>query len=184
MNIPDDNQPCVYLHSRGQIVTVLNDEGRCIYSGDDPAEYMEKYHPGERWEVLTLMEAMGLQRAFNRQKYVKTPVRITEDRWHEQLNVLPPARWTERKFFVSECITDDLYTCCCRLRKPGGDWCYFEMVESISAAEDQICDRVWEALDAGLIADLEEGSGLGKSEFDRAAATSDLNAEGLIGLEA
>ena len=155
--IPDDNQPCVYLHSRGQIVTVLDAAGRCIYGGDDPTEYMEKYHPGERWEVLTLMEAIGLQRAFNRQKYVKPPVRITEERWDELLNVLPPARWTARKFFVSEPITDDLYTCCFRSRQiDDGSWFYYEMVESISATEEQIWQRVLAAEKAGLIADLVE----------------------------
>ena len=154
--IPDDNQPAVYMPDRGWIVTVLDAAGRCIYDGKDPAEYMEKYHQDERWEVMPLIKAIGLQRAFNRQKYIKPPVRITEDRWHEQLNVLPPAKWTARKFFVSECITDDLYSCCCRLRDGRGGWCYFEMVESISCTEQQICDRVWTALDAGLIADLVE----------------------------
>lgn len=156
MKLPDDNQPAVWLPSRGWIVTVLDAAGRCIYCGMTAAEYMQQYHKDERYEVLTLMEAIGLQRAFNRQKYGKPPVRITEDRWHEQLNVLPPARWTARKFFVSECITDDLYTCCCRLRGPGDSWSYFEMVESISCTEQQICDRVWTALDAGLVADLVE----------------------------
>ena len=154
--IPDDNQPAVWLPSRGWIVTLLNAEGRCIYCGMTAEEYMGLYYKGERYEVLTLMEATGLQRAFNRQKYVKPPVRITEDRWDELLNVLPPAKWTDRKFFVSECITDDLYTCCCRLRRPDGSWSYFEMVESITATEQHICDRVWTALDAGLIADLVE----------------------------
>ena len=155
--IPDENQPAVWLPSRGWIVTVLDAAGRCIYGGDDPTEYMEQYHPGERWEVLPLGKAIELQRIYDHSKYIKPPVRITEDRWEELLNVLPPAKWTSLKFFVSECITADLYTCCVRLRTPGGtDMAHFEMVESISATDEQIRNRVLKALDAGLIADLVE----------------------------
>ena len=152
--IPDDNQPAVWLPSHGWIVTVLDTEGRCIYCGKTAEEYMQQYHQGEHYEVLTLIEAIGLQRAYNRNKYVKPPVRITEERWDELLNVLPPARWTAHKFFVSECITDDLYTCCFRIRQPDGSWHYYEMVESISCNEEQIWQRIRTAESAGLVKDL------------------------------
>ena len=122
-------------------MTLLDAAGNCIYSGKDPGEYMDQYHKGEHWGIMPLGQALELRRKHNRSKYIKPPVRITEERWDEQLNVLPPAKWTSRKFFVSECITDDLYTCCARINYQG-EWQYFEMVESIYASDAEITKRV------------------------------------------
>jgi hypothetical protein len=66
---------------------------------------------------------------------------ITEERFWEMLEVLPPAKWTRRadseSFMVIECQTANLYTWCARV----GDK-YYEMIAPNDCTHRDILNNV------------------------------------------
>lgn len=80
------------------------------------------------------------------EKYnVNKPFSITKARFWELLEVLPPCRWASdydfESFYVSECITLNLYTFCVRIGN-GNNAQYFEIVADrniTNASLKQLC---------------------------------------------
>lgn len=93
------------------------------------------------WDEYTAIDAEENKIRYN----LNVPSVIDKERFWELLEVLPPCRWERNSdfeaFYVSECITADLYTFCVRLYS-GESAKYFEVVceRTISYSElRQIC---------------------------------------------
>lgn len=79
------------------------------------------------WSEYTAIDAEESKIRYN----VNVPSVIDRDRFWELLEVLPPCRWERYQdfeaFYVSECITGNLYTFCVRIGN-GQNAQYFEIV--------------------------------------------------------
>ena len=99
------------------------------------------------YQILSLDDAFVLSEKAARNRYCKGVESITEARFWELLEVLPPARWIRQSnfeaFHVSECISGDLYQWC--IRK--GDK-YYAIVESCGISMSDLLEKV-DAYEAG-----------------------------------
>lgn len=97
---------------KGYALAILKD-GKSIYSGKTKKDYEQEYKAelseftwDELYDNYIVPYDKSLQKPFKE---------ITEDQWHEMLNVLPPMRWTKHTdgsfFFVSEAYRADLHGC-------------------------------------------------------------------------
>jgi hypothetical protein len=100
------------------------------------AEVIERYPTAQ---LMTWDEVIPLIQEGSYAKYKSAPVEITEDRWDEMLNVLPPMKWRSGRgaesFMISEALTLDLRSIFCRI----GDR-YFEMTDKQSLTHEQIAE--------------------------------------------
>ena len=69
-----------------------------------------KMYPEDEWTILTEKQYEEKQRAL----YIKPPEEITEERYYEMLDVLPPLRWVTRNgvqsFILAEPLDLNYYT--------------------------------------------------------------------------
>jgi hypothetical protein len=118
MNLPTDQTPTFYNSKEGTVNTVclcdffenLKDETKVAYVKENKKEYQEK-HP--ELELISFSKALELSQQADRKKYKAGIVKeITEERFDEMLNVLPPSAWvchsTNESFRISENLTGEL----------------------------------------------------------------------------
>ena len=118
MKLPTDNTPTFYDSKEGRVNTVclcdsfenLKDETKVAWVKENKKEYQEK-HP--ELELMSFGKALELSQQADRKKYKAGIVKeITEDRFDEMLNVLPPDNWinysTNESFRISEDLTGEL----------------------------------------------------------------------------
>ncbi|MDR6548482.1 hypothetical protein J2810_004572 [Chryseobacterium rhizosphaerae] len=64
---------------------------------------------------------------------------ITAERWEDLLNCLPPKRWHDYEnlniFFMGECFTGKIYTCCIKDRNTGK---YYSALRRINETDEEI----------------------------------------------
>ena len=102
-------QPCaprvVYTAKRNTIIDYITPGGVTFYGGKTLAECQAEDPDAE---------IMDADAAFTKYEYgfVRAPVEVTEERFHDALNVLPPCKWTgpgtTESFYVSERIAGNV----------------------------------------------------------------------------
>ena len=118
MKLPTDNTPTFYNSKESRIDTVcicdsfenLKDETKVAYVEETKKEYQEK-HP--ELELISFGKALELAQKADRKRYEAGVCKeITENRFHEMLNVLPPSDWvcysTNESFRICEDLTGEL----------------------------------------------------------------------------
>lgn len=79
----------------------------------------------------------------------KTIQEITEERWHDMLEVLPPASWATadgvNSFYVIEALTGTIHSWFARVKTPTGER-FFEVLEHYDAGNAKIAAKVRKAL--------------------------------------
>jgi hypothetical protein len=118
MKLPTDNTPTFYDSKEGRVNTVclcdsfenLKDETKVAWVKENKKEYQEK-HP--ELELMSFGKALELSQQADRKKYKAGIVKeITEEIFHEMLNVLPPDNWinysTNESFRICENLTGEL----------------------------------------------------------------------------
>jgi hypothetical protein len=118
MKLPTDQTPTFYDLKESRINTVclcdsfknLKDETKVAYVEENKKEYQEKY---PELELMSFSKALELSQQADRKKYKAGIVKeITEKRFDEMLNVLPPDNWinysTNESFRISEDLTGEL----------------------------------------------------------------------------
>jgi len=102
----DDKKEQLVVYEKGSsgIVTNLTDDLKCIYDGKQYDETDER--------IMSFDKAIVFINNIDDFKYIKDWKEITEERWDEMLNVLPPERWETIKnveiFAMSEIMTSDI----------------------------------------------------------------------------
>ena len=85
-------QMCIYVEGQGNIVDIINEDGLATYSRKPQDELLKEY-PNAK--VIPFDDAVDLIDAVNVETYkVGKLTEITQERWDEMLNVLPPMHWT------------------------------------------------------------------------------------------
>lgn len=118
MKLPTDNTPTFYNSKESRIDTVcicdsfknLKEDTKVAYVEENKKEYQEK-HP--ELELISFGKALELSQQADRKKYKAGIVEeITEERFDEMLNVLPPDNWinysTNESFRICEDLTGEL----------------------------------------------------------------------------
>jgi len=118
MKLPSDQTPTFYDSKESRINTVclcdsfknLKDDTKVAYVEETKKEYQEKY---PELELISFSKALELSQKADRKKYKAGIVKeITEERFDEMLNVLPPDNWinysTNESFRISEDLTGEL----------------------------------------------------------------------------
>tara|TARA_Y100001963_G_scaffold141879_1_gene210703 strand:+ start:208 stop:702 length:495 start_codon:yes stop_codon:yes gene_type:complete len=118
MKLPNDQTPAFYDLKENRINTVclcdsfknLKEDTKVAYVEETKKEYQEK-HP--ELELISFGKALELAQKADRKRYEAGVVKeITEDRFDESLNVLPPDNWinysTNESFRISEDLTAEL----------------------------------------------------------------------------
>jgi len=118
MKLPTDNTPTFYDLKENSINTVclcdsfenLKDNTKVAYVEENKKEYQAK-HP--ELELISFGKALELSQQADRKKYEAGVVKeITEERFDEMLNVLPPDNWinysTNESFRICEDLTGEL----------------------------------------------------------------------------
>lgn len=113
------------------------EDGRCIYSGKTIDEMVNDNTISNDYVVCDFKSLVYLCRERARKLYCKGASKITAERFHELLNVLPPARWVKfpggELFMVPECISGDIYQFCVRIGER-----YYTINESCEAKKDDL----------------------------------------------
>lgn len=97
---------------KGHALAILTD-GKSPWSNKTKEDYEKEYNA----ELIELdWDSLYEQYIEPHHKSLQQPFKeITEEEWHEMLNVLPPMRWTKHTdgsfFFISEAYTADLHSC-------------------------------------------------------------------------
>tara|TARA_R100000781_G_scaffold7024_1_gene6903 strand:- start:577 stop:1071 length:495 start_codon:yes stop_codon:yes gene_type:complete len=120
MKLPNDQTPAFYDSKEGTVNTVclcdsfenLKDETKVAWVKENKKEYQEKY---PELELMSFSKALELSQEADRKRYEAGVCKeITEDRFHEMLNILPPSSWvcysTNESFRISEDLTGELST--------------------------------------------------------------------------
>jgi len=115
----NDSTPAVWDPATGRIYTFLGRDGRSFWGGETLEELRALGHVSEQAYTLPTIEALELQEQSDRQRYCTGPQRITQERYEELLNCLPPERWTRGvgygSFRLSERLTGAIATFCVRI---------------------------------------------------------------------
>lgn len=130
---------CWYVPGETSIVDVIHpDDGLTLHFAEDAAQICARYPAAQRiscddaWKAA---DAVGLER------YRKDVSEITEERFNDALNVLPPVGWTTRRgvesFRISERIWGSITDIYARL----GDR-YFMLSDDIRLSPGIVADRV------------------------------------------
>ena len=81
----------IFSHTSGRLHTALTAEGVCMFSGKTFEQMRQQ--SGEVLELMPFMQALELTEAASRARYCQGPERISQERYEEMLNVLPPENW-------------------------------------------------------------------------------------------
>ena len=118
----------------GSALDVVRPDGRGLYSGKTLEEFKFEYG-----DVTIVDQEIAIQHDRNRR--ITAPVEISEERFHDMLECLPPAKWHRLRgaesFHISERIAYDIVDWFVRI----GDKFYnFADTDSLSA--EQVVSRV------------------------------------------
>lgn len=130
---------CWYVPGETHIVDLIHpDDGLSLHYSDDEAAILARYAGARR---VTCEEAFKAADAVAIVRYRKDVSEITEARFMDALNVLPPVGWTTRcgveSFRISERIWGNLTDIYARL----GDR-YFLLTDDIRLSPAVIADRI------------------------------------------
>lgn len=95
----------VYSAARNSVIDYITPGGVTFYGGKTLAQCQQEDPDAE---------VMDAETAFTRYQsgFIKAPVEVTEERFHDALNVLPPCKWTgpgtSESFYVSERIAGNV----------------------------------------------------------------------------
>ena len=135
------DEKVLYVPGSTGILTFLNHEGACAFSGETVEQMQAKYPAAV---VLPYLEADALSDKAIAEKYLTGPVEITKARFMEKLEALPPMIWVTHfgaeSFLFAELVIKDIGTFFARL----GDR-YFEINAPARARHDEIISMVLEA---------------------------------------
>jgi hypothetical protein len=90
-NQPPTMSDAIYNHTAGRLHTCLNADGVCMFTGKTVEQMQQE--SAEQLEVMPFIQALELSSAADRARYCTGPKRITQERYEEMLNVLPPENW-------------------------------------------------------------------------------------------
>ena len=118
MNLTDTT-PAVWDPTTGRIYTFLDRNGRSFWGGETLEEMRAQGRISDQAYALPTIEALELEEQSQRQRYCTGPRRITQERYEELLNCLPPERWIRGvgygSFRLSERLTGAIATFCVRI---------------------------------------------------------------------
>ena len=124
----------VFFHKESATIIDGIVDGLGKYSGKNAEELSVEY----KGEVVT----MDTERAVHLhcEQYRTPPVEVTEERFWDMLEVLPPCRWVHNHnhetFYVSERITMNIVSHFIRIGKR-----YFELQDDATVKPDTLLDR-------------------------------------------
>ncbi|MEQ1696164.1 MAG: hypothetical protein ABL901_10045 [Hyphomicrobiaceae bacterium] len=129
-----DNRPCVFNTRTNSVIDYLH-KGE---SNEAALVRLAEYGP----DLVVLPIDDAWQRHEDAAK--SPPVEITEERWHEMLNVLPPVAWHRtsdgESFKISERTTGLITAIFVQLNGR-----FFEFSDSIRTPHQECCKRVFES---------------------------------------
>ena len=118
MKLPTDKTPTFYNAKESRIDTVcicdsfknLKDDTKVAYVEETKKEYQAKY---PELELMSFSKALELSQTADKKRYEAGVCKeITEERFDEMLNVLPPDNWinysTNESFRICEDLTGEL----------------------------------------------------------------------------
>ena len=127
----------VFSHMTGSVPQAIDEvnpvTGKSAIEGET-LEQVQKRYPGaivETWKTYIDRKEAAL---------VEPPVEISEDKYTEMLEVLPPVNWVQRNgtstFKMSECLSGRITSiyCCIGHR-------FFTLTDKISLPHDEIVER-------------------------------------------
>jgi hypothetical protein len=130
---------------RGHVQSHLLDDGTVAYSGKTFEEYNAE--KGGVMKIISEEELDELLAKFHKETYTDVPwKRITEERWWDLLECLPPRRWADisnkvNAFYISEATTSHLHTWCIkdsRGAKTEADIKYYRATRSRFATNEEL----------------------------------------------
>lgn len=123
----------------GSVQSILLEDGTVAYSDGLTVEQYEQDR-GVKLRIIDEDELMELERAYIDSR-VTEPKPVTEEKWWDALEVLPPCRWKTVKgvelFHISERITADLVDWYARV----GDR-YFHFTDRSGRPMEELADKV------------------------------------------
>jgi len=130
---------CWYVPGETHIVDVIHpDDGLTLHFAEDAAQICGRYPAAQR---MSCDEAWAAADAAGMAQYRKDVSEVTQERFMDALNVLPPVGWTTRQgvesFRISERIWGSLTDIYARL----GDR-YFVLSDDIRLSPGIVADRV------------------------------------------
>jgi hypothetical protein len=103
-----------------------------------PFSEVQRKHPEVKILTWEEVEPMIMEAAIA--LYVSPPKVITEERFNDMLEILPPMRWKQRSgaesFMISEALTHNIRSIFCRI----GDT-HYEMCDVDSLSHDEIVEK-------------------------------------------
>jgi hypothetical protein len=105
--------PALWDPATGRVYTIMIND-RSAWGGQTLKELIADGSVSPESRIVPHEEGIALQEAADRERYCTGPEQITEERFHELLNILFPERWTRNErnesFRISEPLTGRLYT--------------------------------------------------------------------------
>lgn len=127
---------CFYVPGETHIIDVAT-EGVSFIEKETLDQIQQRY-PGAVY--MPFDEAFEELTRISYEKYISPPAQITEEYFHEMLDVLPPMKWRREQgsesFMICEALTLDIRSIYCRI----GDQ-YFEMADRQSLTHEQIVEK-------------------------------------------
>lgn len=126
---------CFYVPGQTHIIDTIDPTTGLSASFSESLEQIQQRYPNaEVWEWEKAFEE--IQR-ITYETSITAPKEITEERFHEMLNILTPMKWRSgggaESFMVCEALSLDLHSIFCRIGSQ-----YFEMTNRRSLTHDQI----------------------------------------------
>jgi len=126
---------CFYEPGSTHIIDTINsDTGLSSICGESLEQVRQRCPKAEIWDFEQACEQI---QSITYATTITAPVEVTEERWWEMLNVLPPMRWRgggdTESFMICEATTLDLHSIFCRI----GDR-YFELVNKRTMTHEEI----------------------------------------------
>jgi Protein of unknown function (DUF1419) len=135
---------CYYVPGSTSIIDRVTEDGLTFHFRNTLEEVLERYPGAELWEAE---KAFAEVQRLTYEHYISAPIEITEDQFHEMLNVLPPMKWSQEhgleSFMISEALTMDIRSIYCRIVDR-----YFEMANRQSLTHKEICDQCMQLITA------------------------------------
>lgn len=129
---------CFYVPGDRHIIDTINPCTLRSSICNESFSTIRERHPNA--EVWDLDEAWQEIEHLTYALLVKNPISITEDRWDEMLNVLPPMNWRSgsgsESFMICEATALDLHSTFCRIGQQ-----YFEMTDRQSLTHQEIAEK-------------------------------------------
>jgi len=104
---------------------------------------LEEYIEVKKDKDLEVVDTFEMEKLYNQYQKSLTSnfVEITEDRWYEMLEVLPPMKWHDYKginiFFISEATSGSMHSCFIKTH----DKKYYESLQDIFSKDEVIYEN-------------------------------------------